>query len=116
MDSGEKKTDARDKLAGQALSAAALISYQDGSVVSRTLVSRTGGTITLFAFDEGQALSEHTAPYDALVLMLDGEADITVNGQTVRAQKGDMVLMPANEPHALSAVRPFKMMLTMIRS
>ncbi len=116
MDSGENKTSTRDKLAGQALRTAELISYQEGAVVSRTLVSRPGGTVTLFAFDQGQALSEHTAPIDALVVVLDGEADVTVGGQTIRAQSGDLVLIPANSPHALNAVRPFKMMLTMIRS
>ncbi len=105
-----------DKLAGQALSLTGLINYQDGSVVSRTLVNKSTGTVTLFAFDEGQSLSEHTAPYDALVVMLDGEADITVAGNTVRAHAGDLVMMPANSPHALVAMTRYKMMLTMIRS
>ncbi len=112
----EKRSSAIDKLAGQALRLADLISYQDGSVVSRTLVNKPTGTVTLFAFDAGQSLSEHTAPYDALVTMLDGEADITVSGNTVRAHTGDLVIMPANAPHALMAVTPYKMMLTMIRS
>ncbi|MGB8647717.1 MAG: cupin domain-containing protein [Anaerolineae bacterium] len=92
------------------------MNYQVGSVVSRTLVNKPAGTMTLFAFDAGQSLSEHTAPYDALVVMLDGEADITVSGNTVRARAGDLVVMPANAPHALTAITPYKMMLTMIRS
>ncbi len=112
----DKGTGTTDKLAGQALAMTGLINYQDGSVVSRTLVNKPTGTVTLFAFDEGQSLSEHTAPYDALVVMIDGEADITVSGSTVRARTGDLVVMPANSPHALTAVTPYKMMLTMIRS
>ncbi len=114
--SEERKSNTLEKLAGQALRLADLISYQDGSVVSRTLVNKPTGTVTLFAFDAGQSLSEHTAPYDALVVMVDGEADITVSGNTVRARTGDLVIMPANAPHALTAVTPYKMMLTMIRS
>ncbi len=112
----EKKTSATDKLATQALRIADLLGYQDGSVVSRTLVGKPSGTVTLFAFDEGQGLSEHTAPYDALVYMIDGEADITIAGKKVRARAGDLVIMPANQPHALDAITKFKMMLTMIRS
>ena len=95
---------------------AGLVEYQPSSVVSRTLVKKPTGSVTLFAFDEGQGLSEHTAPFDALVQMLDGEADITISGKTLRAKEGEMVLMPANQPHALLAVRRFKMLLTMIRS
>ncbi len=112
----EKKSSSVDKLAGQAVNLASLINYQDGAVVSRTLVSKPTGTVTLFAFDSGQSLSEHTTPYDAMVVMLDGEADITVSGNTVRARAGDLVMMPADSPHALAAVTPYKMMLTMIRS
>ncbi len=112
----DNKSSATDKLAGQAVSLVGLINYQEGSVVSRTLVNKSAGTVTLFAFDAGQSLSEHTAPYDALVVVLEGEADITVSGNTVRAQMGDLVVMPANAPHALVAVTPYKMMLTMIRS
>jgi quercetin dioxygenase-like cupin family protein len=85
-------------------------------VVSKTLVDRKTGTVTLFAFDQGQALSEHTAPFDALVCVLDGEAEISIGGQPARVVAGEMLLMPANIPHALKAVAPFKMMLTMIRS
>ncbi len=112
----DKKSNSVDKLAGQAVNLASLINYQDGSVVSRTLVNKPTGTVTLFAFDSGQSLSEHTTPYDAMVVMLDGEADITVSGNTVRARTGDLVMMPAGSPHALAAVTPYKMMLTMIRS
>ncbi len=92
------------------------IAYQDGAVVSKTLIDKKAGTLTLFAFWKGQALSEHTAPFDAFVNVLDGEADITISGQTVRVRKGEMIIMPANQPHALQAATNFKMMLIMIRS
>ena len=92
------------------------IAYQDGAVVSKTLIDKKAGTLTLFAFWEGQALSEHTAPFDAFVNVLDGEADITISGQTVRVRKGEMLIMPSNQPHALQAATNFKMMLIMIRS
>ncbi|TET90753.1 MAG: cupin domain-containing protein [Methanomassiliicoccales archaeon] len=93
-----------------------LVDYQEESVVSRTLVDRKTGSVTLFAFDEGQGLSEHTAPFDALVYLLDGEAEIVISGKPLRLKEGEMVIMPANEPHALEAVKRFKMVLTMIRS
>ncbi len=93
-----------------------LVSYQDGAVVSRIVVKRETGNVTLFAFDVGQELSEHTAPYDALVQVLDGEAAITVAGRPHRVRAGEMILMPAHQPHALKAVVRFKMLLTMIRS
>ena len=93
-----------------------LVVYQPGAVVSRTLVSKPTGTVTLFAFDDGQGLSEHTAPFDALVHLLEGEAEITISGKPVRARTGELVLMPANQPHALRALSPFKMLLIMIRS
>jgi quercetin dioxygenase-like cupin family protein len=93
-----------------------LVSYQEGSVISRTLVKRATGTITLFAFDEGEGLSEHTAAFAALVQVLEGEADVTVAGQTMRTRANQSVLLPANVPHALKAVTRFKMLLTMIRS
>ena len=93
-----------------------LVSYQDGAVVSRIVVKRETGTITLFAFDAGQELSEHTAPYDALVQVLDGEAAITVAGQLHRVRAGEMILLPAHQPHALNALSRFKMLLTMIRA
>jgi Uncharacterized conserved protein, contains double-stranded beta-helix domain len=93
-----------------------MIAPQPGAVVSRTLVKQEKGTVTLFAFDAGQGLSEHTAPFDALVHVLEGEADVTVAGKPIRARTGDMVLMPAHQPHALHAPAPFKMLLTMIRA
>jgi quercetin dioxygenase-like cupin family protein len=85
-------------------------------VVSRTLIDKKTGTVTLFAFAAGQGLSEHTAPFDAMVQILDGEAEIIISGNALRLEEGEMVIMPANEPHALRAAKPFKMMLTMIRS
>ena len=94
----------------------ALAEYQEGAVVSRTLLKRGGGTVTLFAFDEGQSLSEHTAPFDAIAHVLDGEALITIAGVSLTLCAGDMVLMPANAPHAVHAPSRFKMLLTMIRS
>lgn len=93
-----------------------LIEYQEGSVVSRTLLNKETGTLTLFAFDKGQGLSEHTAPFDALVYLLDGEADIVISGTPLTLKTGEMVLMPANKPHALKAIKKFKMLLTMIKS
>jgi len=93
-----------------------LIDYQQDSVVSRTLIDKTVGTVTLFAFDKSQGLSEHTAPYDALVEVLEGEAEVTVSGKPFLVKQGEITIMPANEPHALAAVTNFKMLLTMIRS
>ena len=94
----------------------ALTAYQDGAVVSRTLLKRGGGTVTLFAFDEGQALSEHTAPFDAIAQVLEGEALITIAGTPIAVRSGEMVLMPANQPHAVNAPSRFKMLLIMLRS
>ena len=93
-----------------------LIDYQGGSVVSRQILKGKAGTVTLFAFDEGQGLSEHTAPFDALVQVLDGEVEITISGKSHRLGAGEMIVMPANKPHALKAAGRFKMMLVMIRS
>jgi quercetin dioxygenase-like cupin family protein len=93
-----------------------LVNYQDGAVVSRTLIKRPTGTVTLFAFAEGQELSEHTAAFDALVQVLDGEAEITISGSPLRTKAGEAVLLPANQPHAVKALTRFKMLLTMIRS
>ena len=98
------------------VSLSGLVNYQEGAVVSRTLLKRAGGTITLFAFDEGQSLSEHTAPFDAIAHVLEGEADITIGGTPLRVTGGQMVLMPANVPHAVLAHTRFTMLLTMIRS
>lgn len=95
---------------------AELANYQSGSVVSRILVRRDKGNVTLFAFDEGQELSEHTAPFDALVYVLEGTTEIRIAGQPFSLSAGDVILMPANKPHAVRAVSRFKMLLTMIRS
>ena len=100
----------------RAIVLAELVDYQKGSIVSRTLMEKDTGTLTLFAFDEGQGLSEHTAPFDALVYILDGDAEVTIAGEAVQLHTGEMVVMPANEPHALKAMRRFKMLLVMIRS
>ncbi|MDZ7599025.1 MAG: cupin domain-containing protein [Desulfobacterales bacterium] len=93
-----------------------MVAYQDMSVVSKTLIQKKTGTVTLFAFDQGQGLSEHTAPFDAMALVLDGEAEIIIAGRPHRVSQGEMIIMPAHEPHALRAVKKFKMMLTMIKS
>jgi len=95
---------------------ASLVDYAEGSIVSRALAENEAGTITLFAFDEGQALSEHSAPFDAVVQVIDGEADFTIGGNTVRAEAGQLVVMPANVPHAVKAATRFKMLLTMLRA
>ena len=100
----------------QVLRAADMVGYQAGSVVSRTLVDKTAGTITLFSFAAGQGLSEHSAPYDALVYVFDGEAEIKISGKPFNLTAGDMIIMPANKPHALKAIKQFKMMLVMIKS
>jgi quercetin dioxygenase-like cupin family protein len=92
-----------------------LVNYQEGSVVSREIIKKPTGNVTLFAFDEGQGLSEHTAPFDALAQVLEGEAEITISGKQNRVTAGEMILMPAGQPHALKAIQPFKMILTMIR-
>ena len=105
-----------DNLLGQAVKLIDLVSYHEGSIVSRTIIDKTTGTLTLFAFGEGQGLSEHTAPFDALVYLLDGEAEVTISGKALHLKEGDMVIMPANEPHALKAIKKFKMMLVMIKS
>jgi quercetin dioxygenase-like cupin family protein len=93
-----------------------MVDYQTGSVVSRTLIDKQAGTVTLFAFDEGQGLSEHKAPFDAMVDIIDGQAVITISGKEYHLTTGEMIIMPANEPHALKAVQKFKMLLVMIKS
>jgi quercetin dioxygenase-like cupin family protein len=107
----EKKN---ENLAEKILDPKDLIAYQDGSVVSRMIVYKKSGTITLFAFDAGEGLSEHTAPFDAIAAIIDGEAEITIEKNLYVLKEGQMIIMPANKPHALHAVRRFKMMLTMI--
>jgi len=105
-----------DDLKTKAFNLLDFIDYQKGSVVSREIISQKTGTLTLFAFDEGQGLSEHTAPFDATVFCVDGEAEITISGNPIPIKSGEMVIMPAKKPHALRAVSPFKMLLIMIRA
>jgi len=93
-----------------------LVSYQDDAVVSKTLIKKETGTVTLFAFGIGQGLSEHTAPFDAIVNVLDGEAEALISGKPYIVKKGEMIILPAGEPHAINAVTRFKMMLIMVRS
>ena len=106
----------KDSLYAKASNLGDLIEYQEGSVVSRTIIDKVAGTITLFAFDEKQGLSEHTAPYDALVYVLDGEVEVCVSSKPVRLKEGQMTIMPANKPHALLAKTKFKMLLVVIKS
>jgi quercetin dioxygenase-like cupin family protein len=105
----------QDDPKGSVIDLAGYIDYADQSVVSKTLMDKKTGTLTLFSFDAGQGLSEHTSPYDATVLVLEGEAEITVGGKTMKAQAGGLVIMPAGIPHSLRAERRFKMLLIMIR-
>ena len=100
---------------GKAVDLGTLIDYAQGSVISRTLLDKKTGTLTLFSFDTGQGLSEHTAPFDAVVQIVEGRAELTIGGETVEAEAGQTVLMPADVPHALRATERFKMLLTMIR-
>ena len=104
-----------ENLTSKVIPMSGMVAVQPGAVVSRTVVSKKAGTVTLFAFDKGQGLSTHSAPYDAMVWILEGEAEIAIDGQPLQAKTGDMVLMPANRPHALNALRPFKMALVMIK-
>jgi len=110
------KSEKPKKLIPQALSLVDLIDYQASSVVSRTILDKNTGTVTLFAFDGGEGLSEHTTPFDAMVYILEGEADVSISKKHFKLTKGKLIVMPANEPHALLAVTQFKMLLIMIRS
>ena len=114
--SSQQAQNKREMPIAEAVRLSDLVNYQEGAVVSRTLFNRTTGTVTLFAFDEGQGLSEHIAPFDALAHLLEGEAEIAVSGKSLRATAGEAVLLPANQPHALKALGKFKMLLIMIRS
>ncbi|MHB8105070.1 MAG: cupin domain-containing protein [Dehalococcoidales bacterium] len=105
-----------ENLTGQVMEMLNMVAYQAGTIVSRTIIDKPTGTLTLFAFDEGQGLSEHTAPYDAMVYIFDGEAEIAISGKPLVVKQGEMVIMPANQPHALKALSRFKMMLVMIKS
>lgn len=100
----------------QSMKVISLAEYQEGSIVSRTLIDKKAGTVTLFAFDEGQGLSEHVTPYDALINVIDGEADVIISGKSHPVKEGEMIIMPANKPHSLKAIRRFKMMLIMIKA
>lgn len=104
-----------EDLKARAIDLAGLVTYQDGAIVSREVVSQPTGTVTAFAFDEGEQLSEHTAPFDAMAIDLDGEADVTIGGKVNRLKPGEMIIMPAAIPHALRAVTRFKMLLVMIK-
>ncbi len=112
----KRKIKAKEDLRGKAIRFAELVNYQQGSVVSREIVSKKTGTITLFAFDEGQGLSEHIAPFDALAFCLEGSAEVTISRQPLHLKAGAMVIMPAHQPHALKALEKFKMLLIMIRA
>jgi quercetin dioxygenase-like cupin family protein len=103
-------------ITAKALELRNLVAYQDGSVVSKTLIDRGIGTITLFSFDKGQGLSEHTAPFDAFVQVVEGEADITISGVAQTVKAGEIIIMPADKPHSLKAGERFKMLLVMIRA
>ncbi len=106
----------KNKLLAKALVLADLLKYQADAIVSQEIVKKDTGTVTLFAFDKGQGLSEHTAPFDALVYIADGRAEVKIYGKSSLVKKGEMIIMPANKPHALKAVQKFKMLLIMIRS
>ena len=105
-----------NELLGKTLKVENLIDYQENSVVSREIVRKETGTVTIFAFDKGEGLSEHTAPFDAMVQVVDGKAEIIISNVSNIVKKGEMIIMPANDPHALKAIEKFKMILTMIRS
>ena len=105
-----------ENIMAKTVNVAGLIGYQEGSIVSRTIIDKPAGTVTVFAFDKDQALSEHTAPYDAIVHVLDGEVEVTISGKASLVKAGEMIVMPANDPHGLKAVTPFKMMLIMVKA
>jgi quercetin dioxygenase-like cupin family protein len=113
--SAMKKEKSCEDLKARAIALAGLVGYQDGAIVSREIVSQPAGTVSVFAFDEGEQLSEHTAPFDAMVVDLDGEAEIAIGGAANLVKPGEMIIMPANVPHALKAVTRFKMLLIMIK-
>ncbi|MFC1865573.1 cupin domain-containing protein [Chloroflexota bacterium] len=116
MEHKDKQREITNKLGGISLNLSNLIAYQEDSVVSKTIINKDTGNVTLFAFSQGQGLSEHTAQFDALVYILDGESEITISGRSIEAKEGEMVIMPANKPHSLTAIKKFKMLLVMIKS
>jgi quercetin dioxygenase-like cupin family protein len=115
LENPDKHDKKREELYGKVLHLRDLVAYQDGTVASRMIVSRKSGNITLFSFDEDEGLSEHTAPFDAVVTILDGECEVWVAGNTLTMKEGETIIFPANVPHALSAITKFKMMLIMIK-
>jgi quercetin dioxygenase-like cupin family protein len=114
-DAKEQQDAKRKELYGKVIYLKDLVNYSDGTVASRMIISRKAGNITIFSFDENEGLSEHTAPFDAVVTILDGECEVWVAGQTSQMKVGDTIIFPANVPHALSAITKFKMSLTMIK-
>ena len=116
LENPDKHDKKREELYSKVLSLKDVVAYQEGTVASRMLVNKPAGTITLFAFDAGEGLSEHTAPYDAIVTIIDGEAEITIAGREFHLRKGQMIIMPAHVPHAVRAVQRFRMMLVMIHA
>ena len=104
-----------ESLKGSVLCSGELVAYQQGSVVSREIMRGSAGTVSVFAFDEGEGLSEHTAPFDALVHVIDGSVEVTIAGEALRLSEGDMVVMPAGKPHSLKSITRFKMVLTLIK-
>lgn len=111
-----KKQAVNESLLAKANNLEGLIDYQKDAIVSKTIIAKKTGTVTLFAFDAGQGLSEHTAPYDAMVHIVDGEGEITIADNGIGVKKGEMVILPANKPHSVKALSKFKMLLVMIRS
>lgn len=105
-----------ENLVANVLKLSDLVDYQEGSVVSRTIINQKTGTVTLFAFDKGEGLSEHKAPFDALVYIIEGESEIIISGKPFHLKDGEMIIMPADQPHALKAITKFKMLLVMIKS
>ena len=112
----KKVTSDKEKLLGTVIKLSELVGYQEGSVVSREVINKKTGTVTIFAFDEGEGLSTHSAPFDAMVYIADGEAEITIDEKPNHLKAGDMIIMPADHPHAVKALQKFKMLLIMIRS
>jgi quercetin dioxygenase-like cupin family protein len=112
----KKLTSEKEKLLGKAIKPGDLVGYQEGSIVSREVINKKTGTVTIFAFDEGEGLSTHSAPFDAMVYVVDGETEITIDDKPNRMKAGDMIIMPADHPHAVKALTKFKMLLIMIRS
>lgn len=115
LENPDKPDKKREDLKGKVLQLRDLVSYQEGTVASRMIISRKAGNITIFSFDENEELSEHTAPFDAVVTILEGECEVWVAGKTFTMKAGDTIIFPANVPHALSAITKFKMTLTMIK-